>query len=243
MECTVTVEGRSREIFPVAVGAEIEMASVSSALSGFGSAFRRVRGLAVEEDGGLEELAVAAASNDIARVGCLLGPRDVNAISFNEKSLPESLVGRPLKCSLLEIAVGSGSVEMTKYLLEFHNARPTRGTLKMAISTGSAELIKLMRERLAETELGARLELLEVAASFHQVEVVAWLLRDATFLERELLVLFGLEYKLADTLEVACESGCRPWWHGSREMALKWRASASVEFVPAPEGFSADGGG
>jgi hypothetical protein len=255
MECTVTVGGESggngrvategrllMKSFPVAIGPEIGMASVSSALSGFGSAFRRVRGLTVEEEGSLDELAVAAASNDIATVGCLLGPRDVNAIRFNGKSLPESLVFRPLKCSLLESAVGSGSVEMTKYLLEFHSAKPTRGTLKMAISTGSAELIKLMRERLAEAELGARLDLLEVAADFHQVEVVAWLLRDATILERELLVLFGLEYKLADTLEVACESGCRPWWHGSREVARKWRARAGVELVPAPEGFSGEGG-
>jgi hypothetical protein len=80
----------------------------------------------------------------------------------------------------------------------------------MAISTANAELIKLMRERLAETELGDRLELLEVAADFHQQEVVARSLRDATILERDFLLRFGLEQKFADELEVAFEGGCGP---------------------------------
>jgi hypothetical protein len=81
--------------------------------------------------------AVAVASNDIAAVGRLLGPRDVKTIHFNGKDLPESSVRRPPECSLLDVAVASGSVEMTKCLLEFHSAKPTRDTLKMAISTGS----------------------------------------------------------------------------------------------------------
>jgi hypothetical protein len=51
----------------------------------------------------------------------------------------------------LDVAVGS--VEMMKYLLEFHSARPTRETLKQSISTANLELIKLMRERLPEEEL------------------------------------------------------------------------------------------
>jgi hypothetical protein len=47
-------------------------------------------------DEALDDLVVAAASNDIAAVGRLLGPRDVNAVCFNEKELPESLVRHPV---------------------------------------------------------------------------------------------------------------------------------------------------
>jgi hypothetical protein len=143
---------------------------------------------------------------------------------------------------MLDAAVGSGSVEMTKYLLEFHHARPTRETLKQSISTGSLELIKLMRERLPEGELRDRVELLEVAAEFHQEEVLVWLLRDATVFEQELLGVFALERKVADSLVVALENGFRPWWSRTHETSLEWRASAAMKFVPAPAGFWSDGG-
>jgi hypothetical protein len=55
----------------------------------------------------------------------------------------------------LDLSVGSGSVEMTKCLLEFHGAKPTRETLLMAISTGNFELIKMIRERLSVSGPGA----------------------------------------------------------------------------------------
>jgi hypothetical protein len=142
----------------------------------------------------------------------------------------------------LDVAVGSGAVEMTKYLLEFHGARPTRETLKQAISTGNLELIKLMRERLPEGELRYRVDLLEVAAEFHQQEVVGWLLREATVLERELLEVFALELKLADSLVVALDDGLHPWSWRAREVSLKWRASGKLEFGSAPENFSSEGG-
>jgi hypothetical protein len=131
---------------------------------------------------------------------------------------------------------------MTKYLLEFHRARPTRETLKQSISTGNLELIKLMRERLPEAELRDRVDLLEVTAEFQQEEVLTWLLRDATVFERELLGVFALEWKLADSLEVASENGFHPWWMRTREGSLKWRASVGMKFVSAPEGFSVEGG-
>jgi hypothetical protein len=180
---------------------------------------------------------MAAASSDLAFLGRLLGPRDVNTVHFSEKELPESLVRRPLECSLLDVAVGSGSVEMTKYLLEFHRARPTRETLKQSISTGSLELFKLMRERLPERELRHRADLMDVAAGFHQLEVLVWLLRDATVLEREVLLASAFEWKLADALLVALENGYRPWSRRGREVSLEWRASSRVEFVSAPGGF------
>jgi hypothetical protein len=171
-----------------------------------------------------------------------LGARDVNTVWFDEKELPESLVRHPLECSILDVAVGSGSVEMTKCLLEFHSARPTRETLKQSISTGNLELIKLMREGLPEAEFGDRVDLLEVAVGFHQEEVFAWLLRDATVFDLELLRVFAVERKLAAALETALESGYRPWWHCVREVALKWRPGAQMEFVSAPDGFCSEGG-
>jgi hypothetical protein len=122
-------------------GVDSEMQAVSSvsAMSGFQIAMRKVCGLPVSEGDGL---AVAAASNDVAAVGRLLGPRDVNTVCFGGETLPLSLVRRPSECWLVDVAVGSGSVEMTKYLLEFHRAKPTRETLKQSISIGSFELIK-----------------------------------------------------------------------------------------------------
>jgi hypothetical protein len=218
----------------------IDSASVSSALGSFGIAWRNASDLRVE--GTLDELAVATASNDIGAVGRLLGRRSVDAVHFNEKELSESLIRRPLECSLLDVAVGSGSVEMTKYLFEFHRAKATRETLKQSISTGNLGMIRMVRERLPEGELRDRLDLLEVAAGFHQEEVLVWLLRDATVLEREVLGVFALEWKLADALLVALEKGFRPWSWRALEVLLECRASSEMEFVSAPEGFSSQGG-
>jgi hypothetical protein len=153
-KCIVTIDadkGRNMDLVNFGVTSAIESASVASALSGFRFAWG-TSGEDLVRDG-LNGLAAAAASSDLATVGRLLGPRNVNTVCFNEKELPASLVRRPLECSLLDVAVGSGSVEMTKYLLEFHRARPTRETLKQSVSTGNVELIRLMRERLPEGEV------------------------------------------------------------------------------------------
>jgi hypothetical protein len=189
-----------------------------------------------------DDLGVAAASNDLAAVGHLLGARDVNAIHFSDGELPTALFRRPVECSLLDIAVGSSSMETTKCLLEFHGARPTRETLKQSLSTGNLELIRLMRERLPETEFPERTDQLQVAAQFHQSEVLRWLLRDATVFEGELLMVLSLERKLAHSLVIALENGFRPWWSRTRHASLRWRASAKIGFVSAPEGFSSEGG-
>jgi hypothetical protein len=232
--------GRNINEFNIGVISAIESASVASALSGFRFAWGISGELLVQD--GLNDLAVAAASSDIAMVGRLLGPRDVNTVCFSQGELPESLVRRPLGCSLLDVAVGSGSVEMAKYLFEFHGAKATRETLKQSISAGNLELFRMVRERLPEGELRDRVDLMEVAAEFHQEEVLTWLHRDATVFERELLGVFALERKLADSLVVALENGIHPWWGRTREVSLKWRASSEMEFAPAPEGFSTFGG-
>jgi hypothetical protein len=131
---------------------------------------------------------------------------------------------------------------MTKYLFEFHGAKATRETLKQSISTGNLGVFRMVRERLPEGELGDRVALMEVGAEFHQREVLTWLLRDATIFERELLRVFALEGKLADSLVTALEDGFHPWWSRTREVSSKWRASSEMEFVSAPEGFSSEGG-
>jgi hypothetical protein len=100
----------------------------------------------------------------------------------------------------------------------------------------------MTRECLPEGELRDRVDLMEVAAEFHQEEMLTWLHRDATVFERELLGVFALGRKLADSLVVALENGFRPWWSRTREVSLKWLASAKMEFVSAPEGFSSEDG-
>jgi hypothetical protein len=57
-------------------------------------------------------------------------------------------------------------MEVTKNLLEFHRAKPTRETLKMALSMGDVALIRLIWERLPPSGDEGRLDLLEVAADF-----------------------------------------------------------------------------
>jgi hypothetical protein len=239
----VTIDGgngRNVNALIIGVTSAIESASGASALSGFRLAWGTSGELLVHDE--LNDIAVAAASSDLAMVGRLLGPRDVNTVCFNERELPESLVRRPSECSLLDVAVGSGSVEMTKYLFEFHGAKATRETLKQSISAGNLGMFRMVRERLSEGELRDRVDLMEVASEFHQEEVLAWLHRDATVLERELLGVFALERKVADSLVVAFEGGFHPWWGRTRGVSLKWRASSETEFVSAPRGFWSDGG-
>jgi hypothetical protein len=143
---------------------------------------------------------------------------------------------------MLDVAVGSGSVEMAKYLLEFHGAKVTRETLLQSISAGDLELFKMTRGYFSEEELRDRIDLMEIAAEFHQEEVFVWLFRGATTLERELSTVFALEQKLADTLVIMNDNGHRPWWYRTREESLKWRGSADLDFGSAPDGFSVEGG-
>jgi hypothetical protein len=110
------------------------------------------------------------------------------------------------------------------------------------MSRGNLELIKMMREHLSEAEFRLVDDLMEVAAEFHQGEVLVWFFRDATIFERELLGVLALERKLADSLVLAFETGFEPWWYLTREVSLKWRASAELEFVSAPEGFTVEDG-
>jgi hypothetical protein len=81
-----TGKGGRMKVLIVVLEAAIESGSTCSALSGIRVGLRKACALPVDE--APEELATAAASNDIATVGRLLGPRDVNTVYFNERELP-----------------------------------------------------------------------------------------------------------------------------------------------------------
>jgi hypothetical protein len=142
---------------------------------------------------------------------------------------------------LLAFAVGASAGEVSKCLPEFHGAKPTRDALKMAISSGSFDLIRLLWTRLPD-EQHSRGDLLAVAAGFHRGEAVKWLFRDSSVFERELFVVLALEARLADgLLEVQGEGVC-PWWQRTREVAAKCREAERIEFGEPPPGFWREGG-
>jgi hypothetical protein len=221
-----------------AIDGEIEAASPASALASFRSMWMMGRGVPVDE-AERDELAEAAASNDVIVVGQLVGPRDVNEVVCT--NLPDAIVRRPKSCVLLEVSVGAGACEVSRSLLEFHGARPTRHTLKMAISIGNVELIRLLWARLPG-EQHSRCDLLEVAAHFHRDEPLRWLFRDSTVFDQELFLAFALEEHLADGLLEVLREGVHPWWQGTRDAAATCREAGEMEFAEPPEGFLADGG-
>jgi hypothetical protein len=239
-ECISTVERRVGGLgtFLAAVDAEVDAASPASALAGFGRALRNGLGVPVEETE-RDELAEAAAANDVVVVGRLLGPRNANEIMCAD--LPEAVVRRPRSCVLLDVAVGAGAVEVSKCLFEFHEAKPTRETLMMAISSGDVDLIRLAWARLPG-EQHSRGDFMEVAADFHREEPLRWLFRDSDVFEQQLFIVFALEAHLADGLLEVLREGVRPWWQPTREAAAKYREAERLEFGDPPEGFGATGG-
>jgi hypothetical protein len=89
---------------------------------------------------------------------------------------------------------------MAKSLLEFHKATPAHETLRMAISTGNREMIRLIHGRLPGAERRNGSDLLDVAADFHREKARAWLLGDASALEKGGFAAGSLERRQADTL-------------------------------------------
>jgi hypothetical protein len=186
-------------------------------------------------------LSAALASNDVAETGRLLMSKDVNKTCLKARNLPAKLLRQPaFGCPVLDVAIGSGAVEVAKCLLEFHEAKPTRETLKMAPSSGNFELTRICWERLPDEQERERLDLLEVAADFHQLEIFAWLFRGAGKFEKELFVDFAIHRHLADALLAVLVDGFRPWW--AVEAAAKWAPMREFVFGPAPEGFRPNGG-
>jgi hypothetical protein len=153
------------------ISAGIKKAPPASALSGFGEVWmsvtgedtKKVRGVVDEPE---QNLARAIASDDIAGTGRLLGSSDVNMLRIKSSNFPAELLRKTEVSRLLDVAVGSGAVSVSRCLVEFHGAKPTRDTLKMALSSGKIELIELILERVPKSELDeSRLDLLEAAIS------------------------------------------------------------------------------
>jgi hypothetical protein len=134
---------------------------------------------------------------------------------------------------------GAGAVDASKYLLGFCGVTPTRTTLKMALSTGYPEMIRLIWQRLPE-EQDRRLDLLEISADFHREAPLGWLFRDSNEIEREVFAECALERHLADALLVGLRNGPRPWSWRTRELAASWPAAGSgIVFGSAPNGIAA----
>jgi hypothetical protein len=233
------------------VDLKVAMALPGSALFGFGRFWRKARGIAeptlVGDVGTISparqaELASTTASGDVFALGRLLGGDVAKDIVIGLDNLPDSLLRRPELCTLLDIAVGAGKVEMSKYLLEFHELKPSRETLKQSLSTGVPELIRLIWQRVDECDREGRVDLLQVSADFHHESVLGWLFRDSSLLERELFGEFALERRLADALVIATRNGLRLWSSLSRALVAKWPPALILEIVDPPEGLSVDCG-
>jgi hypothetical protein len=82
--------------------------------------------------------------------------------------------------------------------------------------------------------------LCEVAADFHQVEVLSWWFRDADSFAKEVFVGFAIRRHLADALLAVLVDGFKPWL--AVEAAAKWTPTREFVFGPAPEGFWPGGG-
>jgi hypothetical protein len=139
----------------------------------------------------LNDLAEPAATNVLKRLGRLLGETNANHLFFGPRTLPASTARHPATCSPSDIATVATAVEMWKCLVMFHGTVPTRATLKIAISVGNSEVVIFVWDLLPQSDRERRADL--IAAEFHQMESLLWLLRDATVYEREAAVTFMLE--------------------------------------------------
>jgi hypothetical protein len=232
------------------ISSGVEPAEPASPLWGFRVAWRRATRDPHEEERDANkpapedrfeaQLGAANASDDVAESGRLLIAKDVNKTYIEAKNLPAKLLRRPeFGCSALDVAVGSGAVDVAKFLIEFLRAKPRRETLKMALASGNIELVRMCWGLLPD-EQDERLDLLEVASDFHRVEVLAWLFRDTDKFEKELFVGFAIRRHLADALLTVSVDRFKPWW--AVEAGAQWAPSHDLEFKSAPDGFWADGG-
>ena len=85
---------------------------------------------------------------------------------------------------VIDVACSAGSVDVVKFLPMSHDAEVSRQTLEMAIASGCFEVIRLVWDRLPESERAMKLSFLRVAADWHRHDVFEWLFRDALDDER-----------------------------------------------------------
>jgi hypothetical protein len=110
----------------------------------------------------------------------------------------------------------------------------------MALSSGNFELVRICWERLPGEQEAMRLDLVQVASDFHQLEILAWLFRDFDRFGKELFIDFAIRRDLADALLTVVVDGFKPWL--AVATAATWAPAREIEFGPAPEGFWPDGG-
>jgi hypothetical protein len=155
-------------------------------------------------------------------------------VKFDVDELPESVFLRLDSCSLLEVAAGSGSVDVFKFLTLFQNAKATRDTFRSALARGDPEMVRLVWDSLPDSAKVARCSFLETAGDFHRVECVTWLFDRASAGVRERFFLFLLRAHLADSLVAILESGYRPWSEGVRGAVSHWHPASGIVFGPIP---------
>jgi hypothetical protein len=148
---------------------------------------------------------------------------------IDEDELPACIALRQDGCSLLSVAVGAGALETSKVVLEFCRAEPGMETLMMAIAGGNRELIRIVWNRLSAEERGSHWCAISVAANFHRLEPLAWLLRAATDLVRESFFEFAMRARWADALVVALEEGILRWSWRTLELSPTWPVVARIE--------------
>jgi hypothetical protein len=218
----------------------VSFAPSGSALWGFRPALLRagrLKALARPEGGGdakIRQIAAEAAANDVPALGRSLEGGDAQDIRVTRADLPSSVLRRVKACNLLCVAVGAGALDAAKYLMTYHGFRASRPALKMALSTGKAELIHLIWNMLPAETLAHRADLLRCSADFHRDWQIVWLIREATSIEREAFAELTLRRRLADALLIALRNGVRPWSWRSRQVAASWPAASGVAFRSAP---------
>jgi hypothetical protein len=156
-------------------------------------------------------------------------------LRFDAAELPNSaFLHRDAAFSLLDVAAGSGSVDVFKFLVSFHNAKPGRDTFCAAVSSGNVEIIRIVWDSLSGRDRVVTSQFLEVAADFHRAEILMWLFDNASVGVRERFIQFALRRHLADSLLAVLKGGYLPWSRSSREAASRWPPASVIPFRTPP---------
>jgi hypothetical protein len=119
---------------------------------------------------GGDEFVQAIVAGHIARLGTLIGGRDISTIRVDVARLPRDVPRRPGRTSigLLDVAAAVGGAPL-RYLLEFFALKPTIRTLHQAVASGDNESIHMIWGRIPrEVAAKCRCELGKTA-EFHFV--------------------------------------------------------------------------
>jgi hypothetical protein len=98
----------------------------------------------------------------------------VGSVVVDAESLHGTLVRRPERCSLLDVAFGTGALDTARTLTEFHRMKLMRDGLRIAIASGKLAAARVAWDRLSQGR-EHRFDRLEVAAGLHRREPLLWL--------------------------------------------------------------------